>query len=99
MTERGLDVTASCPRSMSRWAAITGGIATVVAIGLLIAGLFSPIATHSRATISANPNKSVAASGPAMSEIVPSPVVETNPQFFFGTGDQSAGYYSDRQIR
>jgi len=97
MTERGLDVTASCPRSRSRWAAITG--ATVVAIGLLIAGLFSPIATHSRATISANPNKSVVASGPAMSEIVPSPVIETNPQFFFGTGDQSAGYYSDRQIR
>lgn len=98
MTERGLDVTASCQRSMSRWAAITGGIATVVAIGLLIA-VSSPIATHSRATISANPNKSVAASGPAMSEIVPSPVIETNPQFFFGTGDQSAGYYSDRQIR
>ena len=34
-----------------------------------------------------------------MSEIVPSPVIETNPQFFFGTGDQSAGYYSDRQTR
>ena len=99
MRERGLDVTTSCPPNMFRWAAITGGVTTVVAIGLLIAGLFSPIATHSKATINANPNKSVSASEPTMSEIVPSPVIETNPQFFFRTGDQSAGYYSDRQTR
>ena len=42
MRERGLDVTTSCPPNMFRWAAITGGVTTVVAIGLLIAGLFSP---------------------------------------------------------
>ena len=68
MRERGLDVTTSCP-PMFRWAAITGGVTTVVAIGLLIAGLFSPIATHSKATINANPNELVSASEPTMSEI------------------------------
>ena len=31
-------------------------------------------------------------------EIVPSPVIETNPQFFYGTGDGSDGYYSEGPI-
>jgi hypothetical protein len=26
-------------------------------------------------------------------------LTEANPQFFFGTGDGSAGYYTDRQAR
>ena len=27
--------------------------------------------------------------------IVPSPVIDTNSEFFFGTGDGSAGYYAE----
>jgi putative SOS response-associated peptidase YedK len=33
---------------------------------------------------------------PATLEIVPSPVIDTNDEFFFGTGDRSAGYYAER---
>ena len=32
---------------------------------------------------------------PATLEIVPSPVIDTNGEFFFGTGDGSAGYYAE----
>jgi hypothetical protein len=35
---------------------------------------------------------------PATLEIVPSPVIDTNGEFFFGTGDGSAGYYAERPI-
>jgi hypothetical protein len=27
--------------------------------------------------------------------IVPSPVIDTNSEFFFGTGDGSVGYYAE----
>jgi hypothetical protein len=30
---------------------------------------------------------------------VPSPVIEANGQFFFGTGDGSVGYYSERPVQ
>ena len=33
---------------------------------------------------------------PATLEIVPSPVVDTNSEFFFGTSDGSVGYYAER---
>ena len=36
---------------------------------------------------------------PATLEIVPSPVIDTNSEFFFGTGDGSIGYYAERPIR
>ena len=41
----------------------------------------------------------MAALGPVTFEIVPSPVIDTNGQFFFGTGDASAGYYSERPVQ
>jgi hypothetical protein len=34
--------------------------------------------------------------GAGYSKIVPSPVIETNPKFFFGSGDGSNGYYAER---
>jgi hypothetical protein len=37
--------------------------------------------------------------GPATFEIVPSPVIEPNPKFFFGAGDGSSGYYDERPAR
>jgi hypothetical protein len=33
---------------------------------------------------------------PATLEIVPSPVIDTHSEFFFGTADGSAGYYAER---
>jgi hypothetical protein len=36
---------------------------------------------------------------PATLEIVPSPVIDTNSEFFFGTGDGSIGYYAERPHR
>jgi hypothetical protein len=32
-------------------------------------------------------------------EITPSPVIESNPKFFFGAGDGSSGYYDERPAR
>jgi hypothetical protein len=49
-----------------------------------------------KSAIAAGPAQPAAASAPATSEIVPSPVIEANPEFFFGTGTGSAGNYSDR---
>jgi hypothetical protein len=36
---------------------------------------------------------------PAAFVIVPSPVIDTNPQFYFGTGDGSSGYYAEAPAR
>jgi hypothetical protein len=40
-----------------------------------------------------NPNQ---ASEIGRISFVPSPTIETNPKFFFGTGDGSNGYYAER---
>jgi hypothetical protein len=79
-----------------RWAVVIGGMTGAFATGLLTAKSFSLTAEHPRATINAVVNQPAAASAPATSEIVPSPVIESNPQFFFGTGDGSNGYWADR---
>jgi hypothetical protein len=83
-------------RPALRWAVLIGGIAVGFATGLLTAKSFSFSANQPKAAIAAKPAQPAAAAAPAMSEIVPSPVIEANPQFFFGTGDGSAGFYSDR---
>jgi hypothetical protein len=100
MRTMSLDVRVARPRPVLRWAAIT--VAAALAIGLLIIR-FSSTGALPQATISANVSQSVAAGGsatpePVTSEIVPSPVIETNAQFFFGSGDGSAGYYSERPM-
>jgi hypothetical protein len=86
-------------RPALRWAVLIGGIAAGFATGLLTAKSFSFSANAPKAAFAAEPTQPVAAPAPATNEIVPSPVIEANPQFFFGTGDGSAGYYSDRQAR
>ena len=85
-------------RRPMRWAVLVGGIAVGFATGLLTAKSFSFSANAPKAAFAAKPTQP-AAPVPATSEIVPSPVIEANPQFFFGTGDGGAGYYSDRQAR
>jgi hypothetical protein len=99
MSTISLDITTIRPRRELPWAAMIAGAATGVAVGLLTAGLFLYTATNPNAGASASLSQPVAALEPVTFEIVPSPVVETNGQFFFGTGDGSAGYYSERPVQ
>ena len=78
-----------------RWAAVVCGMASAFATGLLTAKSFSLAAERPHAAINAVVNQPVAAAAPATSEIVPSPVIGAQPQFFFGTGDGN-GYWADR---
>ena len=96
MSTKSLDITTIRPRRVLPWAATIGGAATGVAIGLLTAGFFLYPATNPNAGASTSLSRPVAGLRPVTFEIVPSPVIETNGQFFFGTGDGSAGYYSER---
>ena len=100
MSTMSLDVTTVRPRRVLRWAAMIGGAAaTAVVIGLLIAQSFFHDATNAKPSANSNLNQPVATPELVTFEIVPSPVIETNGQFFFGTGDGSAGYYSERPVQ
>jgi hypothetical protein len=77
-----------------RWAAVIG-VTGAFATGLLTAKPFSFTAERPHAAISAVVNQPAAASAPTTFKIVPSPVIEANPQFFFGSGDGN-GYWADR---
>ena len=81
-------------------ATIAGG-AAVVGIAVLTAG---SLASTTRARIDTSPTFATSTASfeflePAAFVIVPSPVIETNPQFYFGAGDGSAGYYAERPGR
>ena len=85
-------------RRLSR-IAVTAGAAALV-IGLLTTGsvLYSTndanaVTTRTFSTLSR------AVETPGTLEIVPSPVIDTNSEFFFGTGDGSIGYYAERPNR
>ena len=95
MTTTNANVPIVARRPVLRWAVLIGGIAVGFATGLLTAKSFSFSANAPKAAFAAKPTQP-AAPVPATSEIVPSPVIEANPQFFFGTGDGSAGFYSER---
>jgi len=97
MSTMSLDVTSVRPRRVLPWAAMIGSTAAGVVIGLLTGGTFFSAATGPQAGVSLN--QPVAAVELVTFEIVPSSVVETNGQFFFGTGDGSAGYDSERPIK
>jgi hypothetical protein len=78
-----------------RWAAVIGGMTVAFATGMLTAKSFSFTAERPHAAVNAAVNQSAAASAPTTYEIVPSPVIEAHPQFFFGTGEGN-GYWADR---
>ena len=85
-------------RRLSR-IALTAGAAGL-AIGLLTTG--SVLYSTDNASAVTTPTFSAfsrAMETPATLEIVPSPVIDTNSEFFFGTGDGSIGYYAERPIR
>jgi hypothetical protein len=78
------------------WAAIAGCAAAAVTIGLLADEAFLYAAAEPEAGAQITLSERVATPAPAYLEIVPSPVIDTNAQFFFGTGDGSNGYYAER---
>jgi hypothetical protein len=85
-------------RRLSR-IAITAA-ATVLALGLLTTG--SVLYSTSSASAVTTPTFSTfsrAAETPATLEFVPSPVIDTSSEFFFGTGDGGVGYYAERLDR
>ena len=85
-------------RTLSRIVVTTG--AAALAIGLLTTG--SVLYSTDNASAVATPTFSTfsrAVETPATFEIVPSPVIDTNSEFFFGTGDGSIGYYAERPNR
>ena len=100
MSTMSFDVTAVRPRRVFRLAATIGSAtATGVVIGLLIGQSSFHTATDTRPSTNVSLNQLGATPEPVTFEIAPSPVVETNGQFFFGTGDGSAGYYSERPVK
>ena len=85
-------------RLFPRFAIFTGG-ASALAIVLTAGAVLS---TTSDARTASTPTLSTferVVEAPEMLAIVPSPVIDTSGQFFFGTGDGSAGYYSQEPSR
>ena len=91
-----VDATTVHPRRLLHWAAIAGCAAAAVAVGLLTDETFLYAAAEPEAAAHVTLSEPVATPEPAYMEIVPSPVIDTNAQFFFGTGDGSNGYYAER---
>jgi predicted ATPase len=88
---KSLDVAAGRPRRVLRW--VLGGAASAVAIGLLVAQSSFHAPTQPNAGADASRSETFATIEPPSLRFVPSPVIETNGQFFFGNGDGSAGYW------
>ena len=91
-----LDDTTVRPHRALRRAAMIGGSATAVVIALLIAQSFFHTPKEPEAGADAGVSQPIATPEPVTLRFVPSPVIETNPKFFFGSGDGSNGYYSER---
>jgi hypothetical protein len=91
-----LDAKTIRPRRLLHWAAIAGCAAAAVAIGLLSDEALLYAAAEPEASAHVTLSQPVTTPEPAYREIVPSPVIDTNAQFFFGTGDGSNGYYAER---
>jgi hypothetical protein len=67
-------------------------------IALLFAKPFYSALTNPNAASSADVSRPVANQEPATEKVsfATSPTMETNPQFFFGSGDGSNGFYAER---
>lgn len=68
----------------------------MIAIGLLVAQSSFYAPTKANAGADAGRSETFATIEPATLRFVPSPVIDTNAEFFFGNGDWSAGYYAER---
>jgi hypothetical protein len=77
---------------------VIGGATAFAMIALLSAKPFYSIMTVPKAASSADVSQPVADQKRATEKVsfVTSPTIETNPQFLFGSGDGSNGYYAER---
>lgn len=79
--------------------AMIGTGATAVMLAALSVGVLVGSARTPDAAIKAGPSGSTAVtatSEPETFAIVPASAIEARPVFFFGTGDNSAGFYAER---
>jgi len=74
---------------------VIGG-ATVAVMALVFAKPFYAAMADSKARVTADVSQPIADQGPATEAVslVASPTIDTNPDFFFGSGDGSNGYYA-----
>ena len=89
------NVTTVRPRRILRWVSIIAGGVIAIAMGVLGAESVPSTTISTKADFHATLSPTDTVPAPATFDIVPSPVFETNPRFFSGTGDGSAGYYSE----
>jgi hypothetical protein len=77
---------------------VIGGATLAAMVALVFAKPIYSAASYETAAISVDAGQHVAVQQPKTEAIsfVPSPTVDTNPLFFFGTGDGSNGYYDER---
>lgn len=80
------------------WIAV-GSCVIVVSVVVLTTRSEHSGPTKARAEIQRPTSPNPAEVEVATREITPSPVIESNPKFFFGAGDGSSGYYDDRPAR
>jgi hypothetical protein len=75
-----------------------GAIATLVGLATVESVLYTAISADARvaATQSPRPATLDVDVAPGTLAIVPSPVIDPNPVFFFGAGDGSAGFYAEQ---
>jgi hypothetical protein len=83
--------------SFVRRVVVIAGATAIVMMALLFAKAFHSVMTDQKAAGSADVGQLVAEQKPATENVsfVTSPTMETNPQFLFGSGDGSNGYYAE----
>jgi hypothetical protein len=75
---------------------VIGGATAAVMVTLVFAKPFHSAMADSKAPVTADVSQSVADREPATEAVsfVTSPTIDTKPDFFFGNGDGSSGYYA-----
>jgi hypothetical protein len=97
-TERTMSTTSTYAvrRRLLPWTAVGLSIVASFATGHWTAKSMASAANPPQAVAAATMNPVVAEVAPPTFPIIPSPVIETNPQFFYGTGDGNGSYNQDR---
>jgi hypothetical protein len=84
----------------SFWAVVIAGgaITTLAGLATVESVLFTTIGADARVAATQSPPSATldVDVAPGTLAIVPSPVIDPNPVFFFGAGDGSAGFYAEQ---
>jgi hypothetical protein len=75
---------------------VIGGATAAVMVALVFGKPFHSAMADSKAPVTADVSQPVADQRPATEAVsfVTSPTIDTNSEFFFGSGDGSSGYYA-----